>query len=151
MSTLKTYRIERDALNELIQKLRKERYTVIGPTPRGGGNRYLDEITTASELPVGKTDEQSPAQYHLKERADKAFFGFGRTALVEELHLSPPLSGSSQRTGLETASRSLTTRSLRNPKNGMRFSVSVPVTWAPSISRIKCSAAAPTRTLRTFG
>lgn len=90
MSTLKTYRIERDALNELIKKLRKEQYTVIGPTPRGGAI-VLDEITSASQLPIGKTDEQSPAQYLLKERADKAFFGFSAGPHSWKKYLFPPV------------------------------------------------------------
>ncbi|OGU25237.1 MAG: sulfite reductase subunit A [Ignavibacteria bacterium GWA2_54_16] len=74
MSTSRMYRIEPDALNELIQSLQKERYTVIGPTLRGEAI-VLDTITSASELPVGKTDEQSPAKYRLVDKAEKTFFG----------------------------------------------------------------------------
>jgi ferredoxin len=67
------YRIEPDALNELIQSLRQQNYTVIGPTPRGGAI-VLDEITSTKELPIGLIDEQAPAQYRLKERTDGSFF-----------------------------------------------------------------------------
>jgi sulfhydrogenase subunit beta (sulfur reductase) len=90
MSTLKTYRIERDALNELIQTLRNEKYIVIGPTPRGGAI-VLDEITSAAQLPIGKTDEQSPAQYHLKEQTDQAFFGFSAGPHSWKRYLFPPV------------------------------------------------------------
>ena len=90
MSTLKTYRIEHDALNELIQTLRNEKYIVIGPTPRGGAI-VLDEITAASQLPIGKTDEQSPAQYHLKDRTDQAYFGFSAGPHSWKRYLFPPV------------------------------------------------------------
>jgi sulfhydrogenase subunit beta (sulfur reductase) len=90
MSTLMTYRIERDSLNELIQILRKEKYSVIAPTPRGGAI-VLDEITSASQLPIGKTDEQAPAQYHLKDRADKAYFGFSAGPHPWKRYLFPPV------------------------------------------------------------
>ncbi|MGA3243898.1 MAG: 4Fe-4S dicluster domain-containing protein [Bacteroidota bacterium] len=73
MSTPRMYRIEPDALNELIQSLRQQNYTVIGPTPRGGAI-VLDEITSTKELPIGLIDEQAPAQYRLKERTDGSFF-----------------------------------------------------------------------------
>lgn len=90
MSTLKTYRIEHGALNELIFKLRKEHYTVIGPTPRGAAI-VLDEVTSASQLPIGKTEEQSPAQYQLKERTDRAFFGFSAGPHSWKRYLFPPV------------------------------------------------------------
>jgi ferredoxin len=90
MSTLKTYRIERDALHELIQTLRREKYTVIGPTPRAGAI-VLDEITSASQLPIGKTDEQSPAQYRLKERTDQACFSFSVGPHPWKRYLFPPV------------------------------------------------------------
>jgi sulfhydrogenase subunit beta (sulfur reductase) len=90
MSTLKSYRIEHDALHELIQALRKQKYTVIGPTPRGGAI-VLDEITSASQLPVGLTDEQSPAQYQVKTRADHAYFGSSAGPHSWKRYLFPPV------------------------------------------------------------
>jgi sulfhydrogenase subunit beta (sulfur reductase) len=90
MSTLKTYRIERDTLNELIQELRKEKYHVVGPTIRGTAI-VLDEITSASQLPIGKTDEQSPAQYRLKDRADRAYFGYSAGPHAWKRYLFPPV------------------------------------------------------------
>lgn len=90
MSTLKQYRIECDALHELIQKLHKEKYIVIGPTPRGGAI-VLDEITSASQLPIGKTDNQSPAPCQLKDRTDKALFGFSAMPHPWKRYLFPPV------------------------------------------------------------
>ncbi len=89
MSTPRMCRIEPDALNELIQSLRKKNYTVIGPTPQGAAI-VLDEITSASQLPIGKSDEQAPAQYLLKERTDRAFFGFSVGPHSWKRYLFPP-------------------------------------------------------------
>jgi sulfhydrogenase subunit beta (sulfur reductase) len=83
------YRIEPDALNELIQSLRQQSYTVIGPTPRGAAI-VLDEITSTSQLPIGKTDEQAPAHYRLKERTDGAFFAFSVGPHSWKRYLFPP-------------------------------------------------------------
>jgi sulfhydrogenase subunit beta (sulfur reductase) len=89
MSTPRMYRIEPDALNELIQSLRQQKYKVIGPTPRGGAI-VLDEITSTSELPIGKTDEQAPAQYRLKERTDGSFFAYSVGPHSWKRYLFPP-------------------------------------------------------------
>ncbi len=90
MSTPRMYRIEPDALNELIQSLRKLNYTVIGPTPHGGAI-ILDEIISASQLPIGKTDEQAPAQYHLKDGTAGAFFGYSAGPQSWKKYLFPPI------------------------------------------------------------
>jgi ferredoxin len=84
------YRIEPDALNELIQSLRQQDYTVIGPTPRGAAI-VLDEITSTSQLPFGKTDEQAPAQYRLKERGDDSLFAFSAGPHSWKRYLFPPV------------------------------------------------------------
>jgi len=84
------YRIEPDALNELIQSLRQQDYTVIGPTLRGAAI-VLDEITSTSQLPIGKTDEQAPAQYRLKERGDDAMFAFSAGPHSWKRYLFPPV------------------------------------------------------------
>lgn len=90
MSTSRMYRIEPNGINDLIQSLRQQNYKVIGPTPRGAAI-VLDEITSASQLPVGWTDEQAPAQYRLKERADNAFFGFSAGPHPWKRYLFPPV------------------------------------------------------------
>jgi sulfhydrogenase subunit beta (sulfur reductase) len=89
MSTQRMYRIEPDALNELIQSLRQQSYTVIGPTPRGSAV-VLDEITSTAQLPIGKTDEQAPAQYRLKERTDGSFFACSVGPHSWKRYLFPP-------------------------------------------------------------
>lgn len=90
MSTQQMYRIEPDALNELIQSLRQQNYTVIGPTIRGTAIE-LDEITSTAQLPVGKTDEQAPAHYRLIDRADGAFFAFSAGPHSWKRYLFPPV------------------------------------------------------------
>lgn len=90
MSTLRMYRIEPDALNELIQSLRQQNYTVIAPTPRCGAI-VLDEITSTKELPIGITDEQAPAHYHLKERKGGAMFAFSAGPHSWKRYLFPPV------------------------------------------------------------
>jgi sulfhydrogenase subunit beta (sulfur reductase) len=90
MSTPRLYRIEPDALNELIQSLLNQKYKVIGPTPRGAAI-VLDEITSSSQLPIGKIDEQAPAHYRLSERKDRAFFGFSASPHPWKRYLFPPI------------------------------------------------------------
>jgi sulfhydrogenase subunit beta (sulfur reductase) len=90
MSTPRMYRIEPDALNELIQSLRQQNYTVIGPTVRARAI-VLDEITSTKELPIGKTDEQAPAQYRLKERTDGSLFAFSVGPHSWKRYLFPPV------------------------------------------------------------
>lgn len=89
MPTSTMYRIKPDALDELIQSLRKEQYTVIGPTHRGGAI-VLDTITSANQLPVGKVDEQAPASYRLGDHAEKTFFGFSVGPHSWKRYLFPP-------------------------------------------------------------
>ncbi len=84
------FRIEPDALNELIQSLRKQHYTVIGPTPRGAAI-VLDEIASTNDLPIGKSDEQAPAQYRLKERTDDSLFAFSVGPHSWKRYLFPPI------------------------------------------------------------
>ena len=83
------YRIDPSALNELIQTLRQQNYTVIGPTPRGPAI-VLDEITSIAQLPAGKTDEQAPAQYRLKDRTDGALFSYSSGPHSWKRYLFPP-------------------------------------------------------------
>jgi len=76
-------------LDALLTALRARGYTVVGPTRRDGAIVY-DELASADDLPAGWTDEQAPAAYRLKRRADAARFGFtvGPHAWKQFLH--PP-------------------------------------------------------------
>lgn len=108
MSTYQTYRIEPDALNELIQSLQRANYTVVGPTLRGAAI-VLDEISSTSDLPVGKTDEQAPAQYRLVDHAPKTFFGASVGPQSWKQFLFPPV------LKLVSAKKNGTSYELRDP------------------------------------
>lgn len=66
-------------LQVIIDALRGDGRTVIGPTVRGGAI-VLAEISGVDELPGGRGDDQDAAHYRLRERQDAAVFGFGATA-----------------------------------------------------------------------
>ncbi len=59
----------------LLDALRARGYTVVGPTVRDNAIIY-DELASMDDLPIGWTDEQSPGQYRLKRRNDRALFGY---------------------------------------------------------------------------
>ena len=69
------FRIDTAALQSLIEVLRQRKYTVVGPTQRGGAIVY-DEITSTNDLPAGWTDEQGPGHYRIRKRSDNALFGY---------------------------------------------------------------------------
>ncbi|MDD9943834.1 MAG: 4Fe-4S dicluster domain-containing protein [Myxococcales bacterium] len=59
----------------LLQAIRNEGYTLVGPTVRDGAIIY-DEIESTQDLPIGWTDEQEAGHYRLKRRDDFAYFGY---------------------------------------------------------------------------
>jgi sulfhydrogenase subunit beta (sulfur reductase) len=65
----------REEFPHLLDVLKTRGYQVIGPTVRDGAIVY-DELSSASDLPVGWTDEQEGGRYRLLKRRDKAFFGY---------------------------------------------------------------------------
>jgi ferredoxin len=67
--------IERDDFDVLLDALRRRGYTVIGPSVRAGAIIY-DEIGSATDLPIGWTDEQDGGRYRLRRRDDEALFGY---------------------------------------------------------------------------
>lgn len=67
--------IERESFGSLLVALQNRGYTVVGPTARDGAIVY-DELGSASDLPIGWTDEQDGGSYRLKKRPDKALFGY---------------------------------------------------------------------------
>ena len=69
------FRIEPQALKDLFQVLADRGYQIIGPTVRENVIIY-DEINDPSRLPIGKTDEQEKGVYRLKNRNDRAYFGY---------------------------------------------------------------------------
>ncbi len=67
--------IEPASLESLFSVLRKEGYTIVGPTIRED-TIVLGELRSANDLPTDWTDEQDNAKYRLKKRGDGALFGY---------------------------------------------------------------------------
>jgi len=87
-----------DDLGGLIDALRSQGYTVVGPTIDQGAIVYR-EISSAAALPRGWTDEQQPGVYRLTQREDNAYFGFSVGPHSWKQFFFPP------RTTLTTADR----------------------------------------------
>jgi ferredoxin len=80
---------DEDGLEALIAGLRERGYTVIAPTVDNGAIEYAP-VTSASQLPRGVGDEQSPGRYRLREREDAAHFGFATAPSSWKRYLFPP-------------------------------------------------------------
>ncbi len=130
--------MEATALEELFASLRDAGYTVIGPTVRDGAI-VLAELPAASDLPFGWESSSNPGAT-----------GSGSVPTAPRSGTPPgpsPGSGSCIRPGRgcgqpawpAAASRSARTRT--RSRRGWRSSASGRVTCAPSVSRIRFSAA----------
>ena len=75
---------------ELISSLQRRGYQVVGPTVRDGAIVY-DTVESIEELPAGWTDEQEPGRYRLKQRGDRALFGYTLSPHSWKRFLHPPL------------------------------------------------------------
>jgi ferredoxin len=73
--TGRTRIIDKPALGAIIGRLRRDGYTVIGPTIAQGAIVF-DELKSLDGLPIGWTDEQEGGHYRLKRRDDGAYFGY---------------------------------------------------------------------------
>jgi len=75
------------SLGALIHSMTKRGYEVIGPVLQDGAISY-QTITTADRLPAGWTSEQAPGSYRVKQRPDRAVFGYatGPNSLKSFLH-----------------------------------------------------------------
>jgi ferredoxin len=67
--------LERDALDGLLEAIRRRGFRLIGPVVSDGAICYGD-ISSAADLPAGWTDEQEPGAYRLRRRDDQALFGY---------------------------------------------------------------------------
>jgi ferredoxin len=67
--------LARDALDGLLEAIRRRGFRLVGPVVSGGAICYGD-IASSADLPAGWTDEQDPAAYRLKRRDDQALFGY---------------------------------------------------------------------------
>jgi ferredoxin len=65
--------VELSVLDDLIQVLRRQGYTVVGPTRRDG-SIVFDELSGAAELPAGWEDVQDGGTFRLRRRDDEAVF-----------------------------------------------------------------------------
>jgi len=80
--------IDLNALQTLLDLLRGDGYTVIGPTVRDGVI-VQDEIHSVDELPAGWTDRQEPGTYRLERRDDPALFANVLGPHAPRRHLHP--------------------------------------------------------------
>jgi len=83
------YLLEPDGLQALMDALRADGYTLVGPTVRGGAILY-DEIRGLDDLPRGWRDEQDGGRYRLKARDDGAYFGYVVGPNSPKRYLFPP-------------------------------------------------------------
>jgi len=83
-------RIERSAIDALLKVLQSRGFNVVAPTVRDDAIVY-DEISSASQLPAGWTDEQAPATYKLTRRDDNALFGYSVGPYSWKKFLFPPI------------------------------------------------------------
>jgi len=67
--------LARADLQVLLDLLREDGRTLIGPTLDGGAIVY-DEITVVEDLPRGWGDEQAPGRYRVHDRGDERLFGY---------------------------------------------------------------------------
>jgi sulfhydrogenase subunit beta (sulfur reductase) len=64
-----------EALDELLEALRRRGFRVLGPTLHNGAIVY-DDLDSAADLPIGWTDRQDAGTYRLERREDEARFGY---------------------------------------------------------------------------
>jgi sulfhydrogenase subunit beta (sulfur reductase) len=74
-SDSKWFRLEPEGIDRLIQLLKNDSYQVIAPVEYQNTIDYCT-IESATELPIGKSDQQQPGQYRLHTTDQKSFFGF---------------------------------------------------------------------------
>jgi ferredoxin len=92
-------RLEKPALQAMLDRLREWGYRVIGPTVSQAAVVY-DEVRFLRDLPVGYTDDQEAGHYRLKKTEGGSYFDYTvgphslknflfppRTTLLETIHL----------------------------------------------------------------
>ena len=69
------FRFEAETMEMLVASLKNQGYIVLGPTVQDGAIVF-DQINSAADFPHGMTDEQQPGTYRIKQRNDRALFGY---------------------------------------------------------------------------
>jgi Fe-S-cluster-containing hydrogenase component 2 len=67
--------MEKSELAQLVSLLKSDGYTVVGPTIQQEAIVYA-EIESASQLPVGWSDQQQPGSYRLRRSENESYFEF---------------------------------------------------------------------------
>lgn len=81
--------LEAPGLDKLLALLRGHGFTPIGPTVRDGAV-VLDELASATDLPVGMSERQEAGTYRLERKGSAARFAHGPGATSAKRFLLPP-------------------------------------------------------------
>jgi len=81
--------LARDGLHDLIQALKSQGYTPVGPVVQDGAI-VLDEIDSADDLPWGWTDDQEAGRYRLAHEHHPSAFHFTQGPQSFKKYLYPP-------------------------------------------------------------
>ncbi len=77
------------AFRRLLQIVQSEGYALYGPKVHNEVIIY-DRLFSEQDLPIGMEDEQRPGYYRLKNRSDKAYFGYNLGPHSWKKYLCPP-------------------------------------------------------------
>ena len=83
------YILEAADLSHLFGALAASGHTIVAPSAHDGVIA-LREVDSADDLPAGRTDEQAPGSYRLKERSDRAVFSHAAGPDSAKRWLHPP-------------------------------------------------------------
>lgn len=81
--------IERNEFSQLLNSLKEQKYTLIGPVARGTAI-VLEELHTIDDLPAGYESVQAPGKYQLLKNKGDPFFGYTTGPQSWKQFLFPP-------------------------------------------------------------
>lgn len=88
--TMRRFVVDIEGLQHLFDLLRKQGYSLIGPSVREGAIVY-DNITAVADLPVGWTDEHNGGSYRIRKTNDERVFGYTVAPQSWKRFLLPPM------------------------------------------------------------